>query len=304
MKYTKKDFAAKALLLAAALGLSLCMVAFAASDGSEEQVGVAVSVQDRQEMQQALEGAYTALTTLGVFVSEDGTTASLSEEAIAASIEAYNEAVDRCYTQASEERTEYKAMHEEYLRRVFRQPQEIYNRVDGGVSRCDIQSIQMEPDGQQATVDAQLIKWSTAISSLPSENLQPLTYRVTPSVGKIHVVVQMKKEDGLWKVNRTDEYTILESGYGTDLQNSTLSSCAQRVDSITDTEAQTILRQLSASPDIQIRQTASAVQQNLTAYQTTFASFAEARAAAAQLDVPRGNYFTLNEALQSSPVTR
>lgn len=114
----------------------------------------------------------------------------------------------------------------------------------------------------------------------------------------------MKKEDGLWKVNRTDEYTILESGYGTDLQNSTLSSCAQRVDSITDTEAQTILRQLSASPDIQIRQTASAVQQNLTAYQTTFASFAEARAAAAQLDVPRGNYFTLNEALQSSPVTR
>ena len=70
----------KLLLIAAVISAS-CIIALASCDGSaaDKEQYIAVSGQDEKEIQETLVGAYTTMNRLGVFVSEDGTTASLTE---------------------------------------------------------------------------------------------------------------------------------------------------------------------------------------------------------------------------------
>ena len=273
---------------------------------------MAGSGQDEKAIQETIAGAYTTMNRLGVFVSEDGTTASLTDAEIDTLIQEYNQSVDTYYAKESPQYNEYKAANAEYLKVSFRDPQEIYNRMDGGVKQCEIHSIKMDAGGQSATVDADVTKWSLAVSGWQdpeSDTQDELFYIVTPSIGKFHVIHQVVKEDGTWKVLKTDEYTLVESGYDAgcrdrvladydDNEAVTMKSDDGHVYKITDAEAETILDRLAASKDREVKAAAVAVQKNLNAYKTEYDSVQAALTAAKELDVLKGNYFALGEALQ------
>lgn len=303
----------KGLLIVALLGSIFCIFVLASyEDGMEDKAEyVEVSEKDTREMQEAISGAYATMSTLGAFVSSDGTTASLSDLEIDALVKSYNEKVNRYYAKEAVEYTEYKAMNEEYLRYSFKNPVEIYNRIDGGVKSCDINSIRMDASGEKATIDANLIKWSISVSAYPaseSTGQDEMIYIVTPSIGKFHIVNQVVKEDGVWKVLQTDEYTLIESGYDNDLRdrtladydidkNVTMTTDDGHVCKISNAEVETIFEGLSASKDFTIREATIAIQENLDVYETEFSSFEQALKVANSLDVLSGNYFTLGEVL-------
>ena len=121
--------------------------------------------------------------------------------------------------------------------------------------------------------------------------------------------MQVVKEDGIWKVLKTDAHTLVESGYDAgcrdrvladydDNEAVTMKSDDGHVYKITDAEAETILENLAASKDREVQAAVVAVQKNLNAYKTEYDSVQAALTAAKELDVLNGNYFALGEALQ------
>jgi hypothetical protein len=271
--------------------------------------GGLVSAQERAEIQETIAGAYEAMAKLGAFPSEDGTTANLSDEELDEMIRQYNEIVQGSYATEATQYTAYPEMNQEYLREIFRAPEEIYNRLDGGVTQCDINKIRMDKTGKKATVDASVIKWSVAVYQWKEASVsgEPY-YSVTPSIGKNHVVVQVVREDGTWRVSETEEYTLLESGYNRvlrdrvlgkyDLDKSLTTTEDGVICKISDSEADTILAALEESGNESLAKTAASLQQNLAAYRTKYPTVAQAIQAAKGLDVPRGNYFALAEELK------
>ena len=300
----KKTALRMVVLIVCIIAFSFVMSAAYYNDPNEEMAA------EQAEIKDTITGAYTTMSLLGSFASEDGTTANLSEEELDALVEDYNDRVNLYYSKDSTQNSAYQSMNEEYLRCGFRNPVDIYNVINGGVYRCDIHSIKSEDNGNQAIVDANVIKWNTAISSW-SEN-EPESkgtyFLVTPSIGKVHVIVRMVKEGNTWKILGTEEYTPMASGYDKAIRDyvlkkydvdktATMKGENGKLLTITDREAETILQEFSRSEDPAVRQSAAALQENLSVYGKHFVTFEEAYAAASALDVPNGNYYALEAAL-------
>ena len=163
-------------------------------------LGVADSERSEEDaaIQNAILEADAAQMALGDFVSPDGTTASLSEEELTALIEGYNARLDLCYAQENSVREYYKTLNEYYLREVCQT--EVYYAVDYQVTDFSIKSITYGEDGDTAAVTYVITSGASWVEELEDGGLT-----VTAPVNRDTVTVTMVKEDGLWKLLKTED---------------------------------------------------------------------------------------------------
>ncbi len=221
------------------------------------------------------------IATGGVFVSEDGTTASLTENEIQKLINSYNNLIDSAYSQENPCRVSYKENNEYLLREVFSKPNDLV-RFASGISDVRIVNCDIDEENSIAKVSFVSTSWSRSVS------LDDSSYKPRAGSSRSYQEVQMTKEDGVWKVKKSIELTPWDcSSYDEEEVKNLVSDMSSLINystlfadkkSISDEEESAIRDEIKNSEKIN---------------DMSFDTFAQARDAALKIDVVNGNYYAL-----------
>ena len=147
----------------------------------------------------AVLGAENVQLALGAYVSEDGTTAQLTDAEIQAQLDAYNAEVDRYYALDNVCREEYKDWNETMLRDSF--VDETFYRLEGGVLDYQFHGVKFNADKTEATVKLSATAYNKWISETEDGD-----YWIQCCAGNTEQTAVMVKEDGDWKLLCYDSY--------------------------------------------------------------------------------------------------
>jgi hypothetical protein len=161
-----------------------------------------ISKADKNAVCDGLVGANTVQITLGTYDPDAGTTAALSDEALQAQIDAYNEQVDRYYAMDNTCRSAYKEQNESILRKTSTD-EPAYN-VDSGVLDYEVHRLTMNRAKTEATVNMSATVYHKVVEA------EDHSYEVQCSVEDVELTAVMVKEEDTWKLLRYD--TFDESG--------------------------------------------------------------------------------------------
>jgi hypothetical protein len=161
-----------------------------------------ISKADKSAVCDGLVGANTVQITLGTYDPDGGTTATLSDEALQAQIDAYNAQVDRYYAMDNTCRSAYKEQNESIL--LETSADEATYNVDGGVLDYEVHRLTMN----RAKTEA-MVNMSAAVCHKVVET-EDHSYGVQCSVENVELTAVMVKEENTWKLLRYD--TFDESG--------------------------------------------------------------------------------------------
>ena len=263
MKHWKKSIVSGVLVAAVAVsGLAVNALA----DSREER--------ELEEIKTAFVGAEETCLDMGKFTSpsaeQTGTTAGMSEEELDACIADYTARMNQYFAEGYVSRQENIETHEILVREAYQT--EVSYLVDGGVLDCELSDVQISADGNTATFQAHWTDWNNW-----AEQTEDGTYRVIAPINENSATITMVKEDGLWKLLKTDDYYM---GYAD-----------EAVDAISDEE-------VCADAGITADEAASvteAYDETQDICQTSYSTFQEALAAAKSIDVNAMNPYPLLE---------
>lgn len=206
---------------------------------------------------EALLGAENTRLALGVYESDTGTTAELSETELQAQIDAYNAQVNQYYAVSSPCYDSYKETHASCLRDSFADM--AFYRVEGGVLDYEIHSLSFDDTKTRATVEMNLVSYNNWVVETETHN-----YTVQCCAGEVELTALMVKEGDMWKFERHEEYHKLDNWIPQDVLNSETAEIG-----------------LYSMPEAQQADVMEAA--NLTS--TEYTSFADAIRAASQIQV-------------------
>lgn len=147
---------------------------------------------ERAQARRAVSGAYEVIAGLGQFVSEDGTTASLSEKEIRKEIREFDEKADRCYAEEFSAREYYKWLNQDYLTRTYKSTVDYI--VKSGVADMHTPFLFYSPGRNQMKLRGELTGWNLRITESDGK------YQISCDYNKTPLDVTLVREDGIWKV--------------------------------------------------------------------------------------------------------
>ena len=147
----------------------------------------------------AMIGAKNVQLALGAYVSEDGTTAQLTDAEIQAQLDAYNAEVDRYYAMDNVCREEYKDWNETMLRESY--VDETFYRLEGGVLDYQVHNLEFNSEKTEATLKLTATLYNKWISETEDGD-----YWIQCCAGNTEMTAVLVKEDGDWKLLRYDSY--------------------------------------------------------------------------------------------------
>lgn len=150
----------------------------------------------------ALIGAENVRLGLGAYVSEDGTTANLSETELQTQINAFNDQVKRYYSVENPCYNSYQELNEDYLRNTFAE-QGLY-RVSGGVLDHKVHKLHFNFDRTEATLVMTMIAYNFWL-----EETEEHRYRIVCVADPVRITASMVKEAHVWKLKKHEEYQKL-----------------------------------------------------------------------------------------------
>ena len=158
----------------------------------------------------AMIGAKNVQLALGAYVSEDGTTAQLTDAEIQAQLDAYNAEVDRYYAMDNVCREEYKDWNETMLRESY--VDETFYRLEGGVLDYQVHNLEFNSEKTEATLKLTATLYNKWISETEDGD-----YWIQCCAGNTEMTAVLVKEDGDWKLLRYDSYQKQEDWMSQDI---------------------------------------------------------------------------------------
>lgn len=238
------------------LGVSIFLTAFS-SDGAS------VSQDNINEVSSAVCGVFETQAEMGMFVSEDGLTSSLTQEEINNLIDEYDKKVDKYYSKANPCNVNYKWLNREYLNNTYKKV--IDNCIDAGISDYKIVEIKFSEDQQKADVEIVFTAWNKWVVQ-DGEN-----YQVLNPVNRDRANVTMIIEDGQWKLEKINSYIKGINGY------SELSK-DDMINMPVNMSNDNVISKIKNSENVLTQE---------------YDSFEDAFMAAQAIDIENGNYFAL-----------
>lgn len=164
----------------------------------------AASDAELEAMKAALVGAEEVALDMGTYTADQCSTSLLSEEEIAAQIVEYNMRVAQYLTSDNPCYESYQLQNEFLLREAY--VTEVTYQVDGAVMDCMIQSITLNETGDYAVIGAVLVAYNKWVDAIGNGN-----YEITCCANKLHIIADLEKIDGDWKVQGYEEMNCIET---------------------------------------------------------------------------------------------
>lgn len=146
----------------------------------------------RAQARRAVTEAYELAASIGEFESEDGTTASLTEDEINDRILTFNRKADACLSDDFTAKEYYKWLNEDYLTRTYRNTVDYI--VKSGVADVQTPVILYDLTREQIIVRGRLIGWNIWIAETDGK------FRISCDYNRMPLDVRLKREDGIFKV--------------------------------------------------------------------------------------------------------
>ena len=147
----------------------------------------------RAQARRAVTEAYELAASIGEFESEDGTTASLTEDEINDRILTFNRKADACLSDDFTAKEYYKWLNEDYLTRTYRNTVDYI--VKSGVADVQTPVILYDLTREQIIVRGRLIGWNVWIVETDGK------FRISCDYSRTPLDVRLKREDGIFKVS-------------------------------------------------------------------------------------------------------
>lgn len=166
--------------------VSALSIAFVSADASAEQMAIKQAFIKAEELE----------VQMGNFVSSTGKTSELSDEELDDYIDNYSQMIEQYYSLENPCREIYPQLNEELLKDVYQD--EVDYTVESGVLDCIFDSIELDGDGESATIKARCTTWNKWVT----ENQDGL-FKIGALVNEDIITAVMIKEDGQWKLKET-----------------------------------------------------------------------------------------------------
>lgn len=235
---------------------SVWLTAFSSDD-------VSASQEDISAISRAVCGVFKTQAEMGMFVSGDGSTSSLTQEDIDNLIEEYDKKVDKYYSKNNPCNTNYKWLNREYLNNTYKKV--IDNCIDAGILDYKIVEIKFSENQKKADVEVVFTAWNKWVVQYGEK------YHVLNPVNRDRSNVTMILEDGQWKLQKINSYIKGINGY-TELSESEMLSMSAKMNQ------SNFIRKIKNNENILTKE---------------YSNFKDAFIAAQSIDVENGNYFAL-----------
>lgn len=142
---------------------------------------------------------------MGYFESENGKTDTLTEEEIQSYIDSFNAQMDRYYARDNVCLPMYKEQNEFLLREALKE--DLDYTVDDGMLGTPFFWILPHLDGKSADIHASYYTWSCWIEENENGEIE-----VAAPVGHTSISATMVREDGQWKLKKTNNMHVESCG--------------------------------------------------------------------------------------------